>query len=60
MSEAPTLQAPRLAPRPAGYRQLLQSEVIPNEVRAPLPRRLQAAQAEGLEDFYARSAELSP
>jgi arylsulfatase A-like enzyme len=40
--------------------QLLQSEVIPNEVRAPLPRRLQAAQAEGIEDFYARSAELAP
>jgi hypothetical protein len=40
--------------------QLLQSEVIPNEVRAPLPRRLQAAQAEGMEDFYARSAELAP
>ncbi len=39
---------------------LLQSEVIPNEVRAPLPRHLRAAQTEGLEDFYARSAELAP
>ena len=39
---------------------LLQSEVIPNEVRAPLPKHLKAAQEEGLADFYARSAELSP
>ncbi len=40
--------------------QLLENVVIPNEVRAPLPRHLQAAQKEGLEDFYARSAELAP
>jgi arylsulfatase A-like enzyme len=39
---------------------LLQNEVIPNEVRAPLPRHLMAAQKEGMEDFYARSAELTP
>jgi arylsulfatase A-like enzyme len=36
----------------------LQSEVAANEVRAPLPSRLAAAQQEGYEDFYARSAEL--
>jgi arylsulfatase A-like enzyme len=40
--------------------QLLLSKVIPNEVRAPLPSRLAAAQQEGLEDYYARSAELAP
>jgi hypothetical protein len=40
--------------------QLLQNEVIPNELRAPLPRRLKAAQEEGMEDFFARSAELGP
>jgi hypothetical protein len=39
---------------------LLQSEVIPNEIRAPLPRHLRAAQKEGMEDFFARSAELAP
>ena len=39
---------------------LLQSEVIPNEVRAPLPKHLRAAQEEGMADFYARSAELAP
>ncbi len=39
---------------------LLENVVIPNEVRAPLPRRLRAAQQEGMEDFYARSAELGP
>jgi arylsulfatase A-like enzyme len=39
---------------------LLQSQVIPNEIRAPLPRRLRAAQKEGMEDFYARTAELGP
>jgi arylsulfatase A-like enzyme len=39
---------------------LLQNEVIPNEIRAPLPKHLRAAQKEGLEDFYARSAELAP
>jgi hypothetical protein len=38
---------------------LLQSEVIPNEVHAPLPRQLKAAQEEGMADFYARSAELA-
>lgn len=37
---------------------LLESEVIPNEVRAPLPSRLLAAQQEGMEDYFARSAEL--
>jgi hypothetical protein len=36
----------------------LQREVATNEVRAPLPSRLAAAQQEGYEDFYARSAEL--
>jgi len=36
---------------------LLQNEVIPNEVRAPLSRHLKAAQEEGLGDFYARTAE---
>lgn len=40
--------------------QLLQNVVIPNEIRAPLPRHLQAAQKQGLENFYARSAELAP
>jgi arylsulfatase A-like enzyme len=39
---------------------LLQSEVIPKEIRAPLPRHLRAAQKEGMEDFYARTAELTP
>jgi arylsulfatase A-like enzyme len=39
---------------------LLENEVIPNEVRAPLPRYLQPAQQEGLENFYARSAEIGP
>ena len=39
---------------------LLQSQVIPNEIRAPLPRHLRAAQKEGLEDFYARTDELGP
>jgi arylsulfatase A-like enzyme len=39
---------------------LLQGTVIPNEVRAPLPRHLKAAQKEGMEDFYARTAELGP
>ena len=38
--------------------QLLENVVIPKEVRAPLPRHLQPAQKEGLEDFYARSAEI--
>jgi arylsulfatase A-like enzyme len=36
----------------------LQSSAIAGEVRAPLPSRLGAAQKEGYEDFYARSAEL--
>ena len=40
--------------------QLLQSQVIPNEVRAPLPNRLSAAQQEGFDDYFARSAELTP
>jgi arylsulfatase A-like enzyme len=40
--------------------QLLQTKVIPEEVRAPLPSRLAAAQQEGLEDYFARSAELTP
>jgi arylsulfatase A-like enzyme len=39
---------------------LLESEVIPNEVRAPLPSRLLAAQKEGMEDFFARTAEPTP
>jgi arylsulfatase A-like enzyme len=39
---------------------LLESEVIPNEVRAPLPSRLLAAQQEGMEDFFARTAEPTP
>jgi hypothetical protein len=39
---------------------LLQNEVIPNEVRARLPRHLKAAHEEGLADFYARSDELTP
>lgn len=39
---------------------LLENEVIPNEVRAPLPRRLRAAQKEGMEDFFARTAETTP
>jgi hypothetical protein len=38
---------------------LLQSEVIPKEIRAPLPRHLKAAQEEGMADLYARSAELA-
>jgi hypothetical protein len=40
--------------------QLLLSKVIPNEVRAPLPSRLSAAQQEGLDDYFARSAERVP
>ncbi len=40
--------------------QLLESEVIPNEIRAPLPSRLLAAQQEGMEDYFARSAEVAP
>jgi len=36
---------------------LLQNEVIPNEVRAPLPRYLKTAQEEGIADFYARTDE---
>jgi arylsulfatase A-like enzyme len=36
---------------------LLERTVIPHEIRAPLPRRLRAAQAEGLADFFARSSE---
>lgn len=39
---------------------LLENVVIPNEVRAPLPRNLRAAQQEGMEDFFARSAEIAP
>jgi len=39
---------------------LLQSEVILNEIRAPLPRHLRAAQKEGMEDFFARTEELAP
>jgi arylsulfatase A-like enzyme len=39
---------------------LLQNQVIPNEIRAPLPRHLRAAQKEGMEDFFARSDELAP
>jgi arylsulfatase A-like enzyme len=41
----------------ASMSQLLEKTVIPQELRAPLPRRLRAAQAEGLADFYARTAE---
>ncbi len=48
----------------AGKGSALQAEMsallIPNEIRAPLPRHLRAAQKEGMEDFYARSAELAP
>jgi hypothetical protein len=40
--------------------QLLESKVIPHEVRAPLPSRLLAAQQEGLADYYARTAEAVP
>jgi len=39
---------------------LLESQVIPNELRAPLPSRLLAAQHEGMEDFFARTAEITP
>jgi arylsulfatase A-like enzyme len=39
---------------------LLETEVIPNEVRAPLPRRLWPAQQEGMADYFARSAEAAP
>jgi hypothetical protein len=39
--------------------QLLEKEVIP-EVRAPLPRRLDAAREEGMADFFARSNEPIP
>jgi arylsulfatase A-like enzyme len=38
---------------------LLEDEVIP-EVRAPLPRRLEAAREEGMADFYARTGESIP
>jgi hypothetical protein len=38
---------------------LLQTKVIP-EVRAPLPSRLEAAQSEGLDDFYSLSADPTP
>jgi arylsulfatase A-like enzyme len=44
----------------AGMSELLQSEVMPNEVRAPLPSRLSAAQQEGFDDYFARSAEPTP
>jgi arylsulfatase A-like enzyme len=36
---------------------LLLETVIPHEVRAPLPRGLRAAQAEGFEDYFALSAQ---
>jgi arylsulfatase A-like enzyme len=52
--------AGRKTPLESQLSQLLQQHVIPNEVRAPLPRHLRAAQKEGLEDFFARSAELTP
>ena len=39
---------------------LLQSRVFPDEVRASLPRHLRGAQKEGMEDFFARSAERVP
>jgi hypothetical protein len=38
---------------------LLQAKVMP-EIRAPLPRRLKAAQAEGLDNFYTLSADPTP
>jgi arylsulfatase A-like enzyme len=40
--------------------ELLQSKVIPHEIREPLPRRLWSAQEEGLADFYARTNDPSP
>jgi arylsulfatase A-like enzyme len=40
--------------------QLLEGQVIPNEVRAPLPARLWPAQQEGMADFFARTAEVTP
>jgi arylsulfatase A-like enzyme len=40
--------------------QLLESRVIPHELRQPLPSRLRAAQEEGLADFYARTNDPSP
>jgi hypothetical protein len=36
---------------------LLLETVVPHEVRAPLPRGLQAAQAEGFEDYFTLSAQ---
>ncbi|MCW3033024.1 MAG: sulfatase [Solirubrobacterales bacterium] len=38
----------------------LHSKAIANEVRAPLPSRLSAAQQEGFEDYFARTAESVP
>jgi hypothetical protein len=38
---------------------LLLRKVIP-EVRAPLPRPLKAAQADGQDDFFARTADATP
>ena len=39
---------------------LLENRVLPNEVRKPLPRRLGAAQEEGLGDFFARTSDTTP
>jgi arylsulfatase A-like enzyme len=39
---------------------LLERKVIPAEVRKPLPRRLKAAQDEGMADFFARTSEATP
>jgi arylsulfatase A-like enzyme len=44
----------------ASMSRLLASKVIPGEVRKPLPRRLKAAQEEGLADFFARTSDATP
>jgi len=38
----------------------LLDDAMRTEVRAPLPDRLRAAQSEGLADFFARTADLTP
>jgi arylsulfatase A-like enzyme len=39
---------------------LLDQKVMPAEVRRPLPRRLRAAQEEGMADFIARTSDATP
>jgi arylsulfatase A-like enzyme len=39
---------------------LLEQKVLPAEVRKPLPRGLEAAQEEGMADFFARTSDTTP